>query len=269
VLSESSGFTRLAVRVAPVTVIFWILKLLTTGVGESSSDYLASVSIPLAGAIGAIGFGAALIWQLRTGEYRPAPYWATVLMIAVFGTMLADGLHLVVGIPYAVTSIGYAIAVAAALIIWYATEKTVSIHEVNTLRREIFYWCTVAATFALGTAVGDLTAITLHLGYLDSAFLFGAAIGIVAIAWRAGLNSTVAFWSAYVLTRPLGASIADWIGKPKSKGGLGMGDGWVSVFGIAIIAVIVAVLARRATQSAPVLAMTTAFEPIQAAEAEG
>jgi uncharacterized membrane-anchored protein len=240
----------LAVKVAPVTVVFWVLKLLTTGVGESSSDYLASVSVPLAGVVGAAGFAAALVWQLRAREYRPAPYWATVLMIAVFGTMLADGLHRVVGIPYAVTSAGYAVAVAVALSAWYRTEGTVSVHDINTPRREIFYWCTVAATFALGTAVGDLTALTLHLGYLDSAFLFGAAILVVAAAWRAGLNPTVAFWAAYVLTRPLGASIADWIGKPHRMGGLGVGDGWVGLIGVAVIAAGIAVLARSQRLSA-------------------
>ena len=253
-MPEKHPLTALAAKVAPVTAMFWILKLLTTGVGESASDYLASVSIPLAGMVGALGFALALWWQLRTPEYRPAPYWATVLMIAVFGTMLADGLHLVMGIPYLVTSIGYAVAVAVALGSWFATEKTVSIHDVNTRRREIFYWCTVAATFALGTAVGDLTAITLHLGYLDSAILFAAAIGLVAVAWRVGLNSTIAFWSAYVLTRPLGASIADWLGKPPEKGGLGLGDGWVSLAGVAIIAIIVAIMARPGHRTTPTTA---------------
>lgn len=248
-MSQTRSVVVLAAKVAPVTLMFWMLKLLTTGIGESSSDYLASVSIPLAGAVGAIGFGAALIWQLCSREYRPAPYWATVLMIAVFGTMLADGLHVVVGIPYPVTSAGYALAVAVALGAWYATEGTVSIHDVTTRRREIFYWCTVAATFALGTAVGDLAALSFHLGYLDSAFLFAAAIAVVVAAWLLGLNSTVAFWSAYVLTRPLGASIADWIGKPHRSGGLGLGDGWVALAGIAVIGLGVAYLARTAGQA--------------------
>lgn len=267
-MSQDRPAVGLATKVAPITLMFWALKLLTTGIGESSSDYLASVSIPLAGVVGAIGFGAALIWQLRSPEYRPAPYWATVLMIAVFGTMLADGLHVVVGIPYPVTSAGYALAVAASLGAWYATEKTVSIHDVTTRRRELFYWCTVAATFALGTAVGDLAALTLHLGYLDSAFLFAAAIGVVVVAWRLGLNPTVAFWSAYVLTRPLGASIADWIGKPHRSGGLGVGDGWVAIAGIAIIAILVFAVDRTAGQAAASSVAVLPRHPAIASETE-
>jgi uncharacterized membrane-anchored protein len=234
-----------AAKVPEITALFWVVKVLTTGMGEAASDFLGKVSIPLAGAVGLIGFAAALWLQLRTRRYVPAVYWTAVLMVAVFGTMTADAPHLVLGIPYPVTSAGYAIALAVVLVLWKRTEGTLSIHSIVTRRRELWYWLTVLLTFALGTALGDLTALALHLGFLPSAVLFAVVIAVPAVAWRSGLNPVLAFWSAYVVTRPLGASLADWLGKPSSLGGgLGLGDGTVTAVGFVAFVVLVAWIQR-------------------------
>ncbi len=242
--------TPLRTKVPEITVLFWVVKLLTTGVGEAASDYLAATSITLAGAVGLLGFLGALWWQLRTRAYSPVPYWLAVSMVAVFGTIAADGLHKVIGLPYGVTTTLYAFAVVVVFVTWHRAEHTLSIHSITTRRREMFYWATVLATFALGTAAGDVAALTLHLGYFAAAALFGVAILVPAVAWwRRWLNPIAAFWCAYVLTRPLGASIADWLGKPTDRTGSGYGDGVVTVVGAVTIAALVGWLAadhRRA-----------------------
>jgi uncharacterized membrane-anchored protein len=243
----------LAAKVPEITVLFWIVKVLTTGIGESSSDFLGQVSVPLAGVIGIGGLALGLWLQQRAREYRAPTYWFAVLIVAVFGTMAADGIHDGAGISYAFTTPLLGAIVGAIFWRWYRREGTLSIHSITTRRRETFYWAAVLATFALGTAAGDLTAMTLNLGFLDSAFLFGAMILVPAILWwRGALNPIATFWIAYVLTRPLGASVADWLGKPVSQSGLGLGDGWVSAVGLLLFAVLVAYLAvtRRDIQGA-------------------
>jgi uncharacterized membrane-anchored protein len=231
----------IAAKVPEITALFWVIKVLTTGLGEAASDYLGSVSIPVAAGIGLLGFAVAMWVQFRTTRYVPVVYWTAVLMVAVFGTMTADGPHKLLGIPYAVTTTGYALALAVVFLLWRRTEGTLSIHSIVTRRREVWYWLTVLLTFALGTALGDLTAIALHLGFLASGVLFAVVIAIPAIGWRLGLNPVLAFWSAYVVTRPLGASFADWLGKPSSLGGgLGLGDGAVAAVGFAVFLVLVA-----------------------------
>ena len=236
----------LLAKVPEVTAVFWLVKVLTTGMGEAASDWLAAQNIALAAGIGAVGLAVTLWFQLRADRYRPATYWATVAMVAVFGTMAADAVHVVLGVPYPVTSAAYAVAVAACLVVWRRFEGTLSIHSITTRRRELFYWATVLATFALGTAAGDLTAMTLRLGYLESGLIFLAAILVPWAAWRWWrLNEVVAFWAAYVLTRPLGASFADWVGKPPGKGsGLGFGDGPVTLVLVVVIVALVAWIAR-------------------------
>ena len=244
--TRRSTALRAAVKVPEITAAFWVIKVLTTGAGEAASDYLASISVVLAAAIGFVGFVVALAVQVRARRYVPWIYWCAVSAVAVFGTMAADGVHVVLGVPYVVTTVAYALAVAAAFLVWHRAERTLDIHTVTPGRREIFYWITVLATFALGTAVGDLSAFTLHLGYWASAVLYAALIALPALAWwRLRLNPVVAFWAAYVLTRPLGASVADWLGKPSGKSGLGLGDGTVTVVAAAAIVVLVARLARR------------------------
>jgi uncharacterized membrane-anchored protein len=218
-------------KVPELTVFFWITKVLTTAVGESTSDYLVKRLPPvLAVALGGVALLLALGAQFSVRRYVVWIYWLAVAMVAVSGTMAADVLHIQFGVPYAVSSSFFAVVLAAVFIAWNASEKTLSIHSIDTRRRELFYWATVMATFALGTAVGDLTATTLHLGYLVSGVIFAVLISVPALSYRLlGLNGVVAFWSAYVVTRPLGASFADWMGKSHRVGGLGLGDGLVSL----------------------------------------
>jgi len=212
-------------KVPEVTIYFWIIKLLSTAMGESTSDYLVYHINPyVAVAAGCLGLIASLVLQLLVRRYIAWIYWLAVVMVAIFGTMAADVLHVVLHIPYLVSTVFFALALAVIFVVWYGSEKTLSIHSINTPRRELFYWATVMATFALGTAVGDLTAATLGLGYFASGVLFAVLFAIPALAyWLFGLNAIVAFWFAYIMTRPLGASFADWFGKP-ILGGLGLGD---------------------------------------------
>lgn len=229
---------RVLRKVPDVTVYFWIIKLLTTGMGETTSDYLAHQLNPIiAVALGAIGLAAALILQFAVRRYIAWIYWLAVIMVAIFGTMVADVLHVGFGIPYLVSTVFFTIVLAIIFVAWYVTEKTLSIHSIFTRRREMFYWATVMATFALGTAVGDMTATTIGLGYLSSGLLFAGLIAIPALCyWLFGLNEIFAFWFAYIVTRPLGASFADWMGRSQSLGGLGLGTGRVSL-GLAILIV--------------------------------
>jgi uncharacterized membrane-anchored protein len=228
-------------KVPEITLIFWVLKLLTTGMGESMSDFLGQHSVPIAGAIGILGLWFALWLQLRQCEYRAPIYWFAVMMVAIFGTMAADGIHDGASIPYALTTPLFAGIVAAVFLFWYRSEGTLSIHTITTRRRESFYWAAVLATFALGTAAGDLTATTLNLGFFGSVLLFAAIIAIPAIGWwRLNLNPIVAFWFAYIVTRPLGASFADWFSKPPSITGLGLGDGTVSGLALVVFIALVA-----------------------------
>ncbi|HEY6796564.1 MAG TPA: hypothetical protein VI248_17960 [Kineosporiaceae bacterium] len=233
------------VKVPEVTLAFWIVKVLTTGTGEALSDYLASSKLIVAAGVGLLGLVVGLALQLWASRYVPWIYWFTVTMVAVFGTMAADAVHQVLGIPYPVTSALYALTVAGALAVWWWSERTLDIHSITAGRRESFYWVTVVATFALGTAVGDLSAFTLGLGFLPSAVLYAVLIALPAVGWRLGLNPVLAFWGAYVLTRPLGASIADWLGKPADYSGVGLGDGPVAVLGLLAISGAVAYLHLR------------------------
>jgi uncharacterized membrane-anchored protein len=245
---------RGALRVPEITAYFWAIKALSTAMGESTSDYLVHAMNPeLAVALGFVGFVAALALQFHVRRYIAWTYWLAVVGVGVFGTMAADVLHVGFGVPYIASSVLYAIALAAVFAGWYRTEKTLSIHSVDTPRRELFYWAAVVATFAMGTAVGDLTATTFGLGYFASGVLFAAVIAIPAIGyWRLGWNAIFCFWFAYVATRPLGASFADWMGKPKSVGGLGLGDGTVALALTFAIFCLVAFLAitRRDVQRA-------------------
>jgi uncharacterized membrane-anchored protein len=231
----------LAVKVPEITLVFWVLKLLTTGMGEAMSDFMGQQSVPIAGAVGILGMGFALRLQLRAREYRAPVYWFTVMMVAIFGTMVADGIRDGAGLSYTVTTPLFALIVAATFIVWYRREGTLSIHSIDTRRREAFYWTAVLGTFALGTAAGDLTALSLHWGFFESAVLFAVVFAIPAVAWwRGRLNPIVAFWAAYVVTRPLGASFADWFSKPPSISGLGLGDGAVSALALVVFIALVA-----------------------------
>jgi uncharacterized membrane-anchored protein len=231
-------------KVPEIAAIFWVLKLLTTGMGEAMSDFLGQQSVPLAALIGIVGIYVALRLQLRQTEYRAVYYWFAVMMVAIFGTMVADGIRDGVGIGYGVTTPFFAAVTAVIFYAWYRSEGTLSIHSITTPRRERFYWAAVLATFALGTAAGDLTALALNLGFFPSIVLFAALMAVPAIGyWRFDLNPILAFWAAYILTRPLGASFADWFSKP-TNGGRNLGDGLVAAIELVIFIGLVAYVAR-------------------------
>lgn len=231
-------------KVAPVTALFWILKLLTTAMGEATSDHLVKTYNPVAVVLlSGVVFLVVLYFQMRTTRYQAFFYWAALVMVSVFGTMCADVLHVQFGIPYAVSAAFYAVALAVIFISWRVFEGTLSIHSITTARRELFYWLTVTATFALGTAVGDLTATTLHLGYFGSGVLFTVLFLLPALGFLIfRLNAIACFWTSYVLTRPLGASFADWFGVSRARGGLNYGTAHVSLLltGIIVLLVVVA-----------------------------
>jgi uncharacterized membrane-anchored protein len=234
----------LAAKVPEITFMFWVVKVLTTCGGEAVSDYLAEGDRLIGGVVEVSLLVIGLVWQFRTRRYSAVPYWFLAYAIAIFGTGVSDGLHLFVGIPYTGTTILWAVVLALVFWLWYRSEGTLSIHSITTRRREMFYWAVVFATFALGTALGDFTGTTLGLGYLASGIMFFFIILIPAVAWsRYGLNAIAAFWFAYVVTRPLGASFADYFGRPRSLSGLGFGSGRVAVIVAILVAVLVAYLA--------------------------
>jgi uncharacterized membrane-anchored protein len=233
-----------AAKVPEVIFVFWIVKILTTAGGEATSDYFKTLGNIRGGGFEILLFVAGLVVQFGTRRYRAFAYWFLAYAIAIFGTGVSDFLHLDVGIPYAGTTLLWAAVLAAIFWVWHSKEGTLSIHSITTQRREAFYWATVFATFALGTALGDFTATTLGLGYLASSILFAVVILIPALAWwRLDLNGVVAFWMAYVVTRPLGASVADYISRPVNTSGLGFGDGPTALLFTLAVLVIVSYLA--------------------------
>jgi len=229
-----------AAKVPEVILLFWVIKILTTAGGEAASDYFKTLGNIKGGGIEVVLFVAGLVLQFSTRRYRAFAYWFLAYAIAIFGTGVSDFLHLDVGIPYAGTTLLWAVILAAIFWVWYHNEGTLSIHSITTQRRESFYWATVFATFALGTALGDFTATSLGLGYLASGILFGVVILIPALAWwKFHLNAIAAFWMAYVVTRPLGASFADYISKPQDLSGINFGDGPTAlVFALAVLVLV-------------------------------
>ena len=233
-------------RVPEPTVGFWVLKILTTGVGEVASDFLVKTFDPVVVVLVAVvAFAGVAAVQLSARRYMPWRYWLFVFAVAVFGTMVADVAHLVVGIPYAVTTAGFAVVLLAIFVVWRRREGTLSVHSIDTDRREIFYWLTVCATFALGTAFGDFTATTLGLGFLGSGLVFLALFALPGGLRLLGMPATAAFWWAYIMTRPLGASFADWLALPPERGGLDLGYLPIVGVGTALIAIGVLILQLR------------------------
>src|SRR6516162_2789779 len=244
-----------ASKVPLITAYFWIIKLLTTAMGEATSDYMVRTINPVIAVLfGFTAFVIAMVLQFRAKRYVAWTYWLAVAMVAVFGTQAADVLHIKFHVPYAASTAFYAVVLTVIFIVWYRVEGTLSIHSIRTPRREMFYWATVLATFAMGTAVGDLTARTLNLGYLISGIWFSIAFAVVAVAhWRFGLNPILAFWIAYVLTRPVGASFADYVAFPHAVGGLGVGHAQVALVLTFFIVCLVAYLAmtRKDVEQVP------------------
>lgn len=236
-----------SVRVPDATPFFWILKILTTGFGESFADlvqhHIGPKKALLLFATLLIG---AVAWHMRQGRYRVWPYWLTVVLVANFGTVLADVLAFRLGVPLTVSNVVFAVGLAAVFLLWWRSEGTLSIHSVDTNRRELFYWAAVILTFALGTAVGDLSAGRLGLGYLGSGIFYIGLILLPALGYlKFGLGPVLAFWASYIVTRPLGASFADWMAFPENRGGLNLGLALVSaVLGVLILG-LVALMARR------------------------
>jgi uncharacterized membrane-anchored protein len=233
-----------AAKVPEIIFLFWVVKILTTAGGEVTSDYLKTYGNFGGGGAEVALFVIALVLQFATRRYRAFAYWFLAYAIAIAGTGISDFLHLDVHIPYAGTTLLWAVILAAVFWSWHRSEGTLSIHSITTQRREAFYWTTVFATFALGTALGDFTATSLNMGYLPSGLFFFAIILLPVLAWwRFGLNSIAAFWMAYIVTRPLGASFADYISKPSNITGIGFGNGPTAVVFAVATFVLVAYLA--------------------------
>jgi uncharacterized membrane-anchored protein len=251
-----------AAKVPEIIILFWVIKILTTAGGEATSDYLARLGNIVGGGSEVALFVIGLVLQFATRRYRAVAYWFLAYAIAIFGTGVSDFLHLDVGIPYAGTTILWAVILAAIFWLWYHDEGTLSIHSITTRRRECYYWSTVFATFALGTALGDFTATALGLGYLASGILFGVIILIPAFSrWKLGLNGVAAFWFAYVVTRPLGASFADYISKPNHLSGIAFGDGPTAVvFTLAVIALVLSLAIARPDIQPPLADPGTAVQ---------
>jgi uncharacterized membrane-anchored protein len=249
-----------AVKVPRITLLFWLVKLLTTGMGEAAWDWMDhSLGQRLALVLSGGALVAALVAQFAARRYNTWLYWAAVVMVSVFGTAVADVMHNEFGVPYTVSTAVLLVAVAAVFALWYAVEKTLSIHSVRSGRREVFYWTAVLLTFALGTAAGDWTADTLSLGYFPSGLLFLVAFLLPAAAHRwLGMNAILAFWLSYIVTRPLGASFADFFAGPDWRGGLSMG---FPVITVVLTAMIVAALVH--------LARTGRDQPLEAADGPG
>src|SRR5437867_2025789 len=230
-------------KVPEITVYFWIIKILCTTVGETFADYLnvdlgfGTYTLYFVGALTVV----ALAFQFATRRYIAPAYWVAVVLISVFGTLITDKLTDDFGVALEVTTAIFSVVLALVFFVWYSIERTLSIHTIFTFRREAFYWLAILFTFALGTAAGDLVAEKFNLGYLNSLFLFAGIISVIAIAhFGLDLNAVTAFWAAYVLTRPLGASIGDYMSQDTIDGGLGLGTDQTSfIFLLAILALVV------------------------------
>ncbi|MQB46447.1 hypothetical protein [Rhizobium sp. ICMP 5592] len=226
-------------RVPEVTVEFWLIKLMAVTMGETAADYLAvnlGLGLTATSLLMTAVLIVALVFQFAQKRYIPPYYWAAVVLISIVGTLVTDNLVDNFGVALQTTAIGFTIALAVTFAVWYAAEKTLSIHSIFTTRREAFYWLAILFTFALGTAVGDLVAEVFALGYLSTGLLFGGIIAVITIAYYVfRLNAILAFWLAYILTRPLGASFGDLLSQPLEYGGLGFGTIVTSALFLAVI----------------------------------
>jgi len=244
-----SGARRMLNKVPEVTLVFWIIKILGTTVGETAADYMSETlklgltkTTLVTGAV----LAGMLVVQFRARRYVPWIYWTVVVLISIAGTLITDLLTDQIGVRLEVTTSVFAVALAATFLVWYRTEHTLSIHSIDTARREAFYWLAILVTFALGTAAGDLLSERVDIGYWEAALLFGALIAVVAVAYyRFGLPEVVAFWTAYILTRPFGASMADFLTQPDRRHGLGLSSNQVSLVCLGLIVVAVGFLTLR------------------------
>ena len=231
-------------KVPQVTVLFWVVKILSTTVGETAADFLNSnlgLGLSATTALMALLLAAALIYQMSAKRYIPASYWLVVVLVSVVGTLFSDNLVDNLGVSLYTTSAIFATGLIASFLAWYRSEKTLSIHTIVTRRREAYYWLTILFTFALGTSAGDLVAEKLAVGYFPSALIFAGVIAAITAAYY-GLkaNAVIAFWAAYIVTRPFGASMGDYLTAPSKDGGLGLGTNGTSALFLTIIVACVA-----------------------------
>lgn len=245
--------SRMVNKVPEVTLFFWIIKILSTTVGETGADYLAvhaGLGVMFTDVVMACLLATALTVQLRTARYVPWVYWLTVVLLSVVGTQITDALTDTLGVSLYLSSAVFALALAAVFATWYRVERTLSIHTIVTRRRELFYWSAILITFALGTAAGDLATEALGLGFRVGVLAFGALIAAIYLAFRRGAKPVLTFWLAYILTRPLGASLGDLLSQAPEYGGVGLGTVMTSVVFLAVIAMLVAHLSRDAVADA-------------------
>ena len=229
-------------KVPEVTLSFWVIKIMSTTVGETGADYLAvhvGLGTAVTGALMLTLLIAALLVQLRARQYVPWIYWLTVVLVSVVGTQITDALTDRLGISLYISTAVFSVALAAIFAIWYRRERTLSIHSIVTRRRELFYWAAILLTFALGTASGDLATEALGLGFKIGVVVFGGLIAVIALACYLGANAVLTFWLAYILTRPLGASLGDLLSQARTYGGLGLGNVQTSVVFLLVIGVLV------------------------------
>jgi uncharacterized membrane-anchored protein len=231
-------------KVPEVTLSFWVIKIMSTTVGETGADFLA-VDAGLGAGVTTVGMAVllaiALFRQLRTRACVPWIYWLTVVLVSIVGTQVTDVLTDMLDVSLYTSTAVFSVLLAINFLIWYRIERTLSIHEIVTPRRELFYWATVLCTFALGTAAGDLATEALGLGFTLGAVIFGVLIAATFAAWRMGGNAVLTFWIAYILTRPFGASLGDLLTQAKTYGGLGMGATWTSAIFLCVILILVSV----------------------------
>lgn len=235
-------------KVPAATLAFWVIKIMATTVGETGADYLAvnvGLGAALTGAIMGVLLLVALVLQMRARQYTPWLYWLTVVWVSVVGTQITDAMTDGLGVSLYVSTAVFAAGLALVFAFWFARERTLSIHSITTTQREFFYWTAILFTFALGTASGDLATEALGLGFQVGVLVFGALIAVIFIAYKRGLNAVLAFWLAYILTRPLGASLGDLLSQAKEQGGLGLGTSATSIgFLIVIVALVIYVTLR-------------------------
>lgn len=243
-ITAGEGKAQILNKVPEVTLTFWIIKIMATTVGETAADFLnVNLNFGLTGTSLVMGvlLLAFLVAQLDARKYVPWKYWITVVLLSIFGTLITDNLVDSFGVTLQTTTTVFSIALAATFAGWFAIERTLSIHSIFTTRRELFYWAAILFTFALGTAAGDLAAEGMHLGYANAALIYGGLIAAVTFAYYVfNINAIAAFWIAYVLTRPFGASCGDFLSQPIAHGGVGLGTvGTSAIFLVTIVALVI------------------------------
>lgn len=249
--STDTTMSHLLNKVPEVTIWFWIIKVLCTTVGETAADYLSTtLNLGLTGTtlVMSVALAGALVWQFKSKQYVPGIYWLAVVLISVVGTLVTDNLTDRFNVNLITTTTIFGVVLSLVFAAWQVKEHTLSIHSIRTTRREAFYWLTILFTFALGTAAGDLVAEKINIGYWKSALVFSGLIVVVTVAHKVfHANAIAMFWAGYILTRPLGASIGDYMSQAKADGGLGIGTTGTSVVFLGVIGLVVIYMARRET----------------------